>query len=257
METSKNVFITRLKTEFPKESMQLAHLSLSKSKSASKNIPLIAPPPKAKVEESDQDLDENEKSQKIKKWQNILKSICFKPDDIGYYKSFPIRPGPYFYKAIFESKLPLSRLGVKIPETIGAFDDFYWVGYNYETGQNYFKNIEYWASTPIINDRSKVTIETKHRGFVDELQWADTVYYKHVDIDNEQDPAVINRSWSTFPLSESIEVLTWDKLKQNYTYGPNADGIIQRFVYSPTHKATMYRLVFHNPTNSSKSNFGF
>ena len=177
---------------------------------------------------------------------------------VRYYRNFPFGPGVTIYKAIAESKFPLSRLNVRIPETLAAFNDFYWIDYDYEKGESYFKNIEFWASLPLITDRTKVTKETKHRGFVDSLQWADVMYYNRIDVDYDKDPAVINRSWSQFPVNENVEVFTWDKFKQNYKYGPNADGIIQRFVYSPTQKATLYRLVYHNPLNSSiKTNFGF
>ena len=175
-----------------------------------------------------------------------------------YYRNFPFVPGVSIYKAIFESKFPLSRLKVKIPETLASFNDLFWIDYNYETGESYFKSDEFWASTPLITDRIKVNRETKYRGFVDRLQWADVIYYNRIDVDNELDPAVVNRSWSQFLVDENVEVFTWDKFKQNCKYGPNADGIIQRFVYSPTQKATLYRLVYRNPKISSiKTNFGF
>lgn len=154
--------------------------------------------------------------------------------------------------------MPFNRLKIKIPETLAAFDDFYWIGYDYEKGESYVKDIEFWASTPTLNDRSKIEYATKHRGFVDSLIWADTLFYKHDKVDGDNDPAVIKRSWGSFPVNENIEVMSWEKLKQNYAFGPNGDGIMQRFVYSPSHKATLYRLVFNNPNNSDKpSNYGF
>lgn len=88
--------------------------------------------------------------------------------------------------------------------------------------------------------------------------YTDTVIYNHQSVDGDKDPAVVQRYWNSFPYSENIEVFTWDKLHQSYSYGPNADGIMQRFVYSPTNKATLYRLFFHNPKNSDEgANYGF
>lgn len=60
------------------------------------------------------------------------------------------------------------------------------------------------------------------------------------------------------PITEQIDVLSWDKLKQMYSYGPPAPGIMQKFIYSPTNKATLYRIMFFNPKNSDeRADFGF
>ena len=43
-----------------------------------------------------------------------------------------------------------------------------------------------------------------------------------------------------------------------YSYGPPSPGIMQKFVYSPTNKATLYRLVFFNPNSSDeRADYGF
>jgi hypothetical protein len=165
----------------------------------------------------------------------------------------------YIYKAIIESKLPFSRLGVKIPETLAVFDGLSWIDYDYKKGVSYIKDPENWAVPPQLKDRSKITPDTKFKGFVDSIEYADTIYYNHLDINRDCDPAWISRSWSAFPVTQSIDVVSWEQAKMIYSYGPGIDAIIQRFVYSPTHKATLYRLVYYNRTNNceSKSNYGF
>lgn len=203
---------------------------------------------------------------KEKKWRKVLSKIQIPHESskrtksyLGtYYKHLPIKPGVSIYKAIVESKYPISRLNIKIPETLAAFDDLYWISYDYIKQETHLKNIEFWSATPVLNDRKEIKAETKYRGFVDTLEYIDTVFYNHIDIDTEVDPAIVHRSWSSFPVSQNIDVMTWDKIKRDYSFGPNADGIMQRFVYSPTHKATVYRLVFYHPTNSNeRSNYGF
>ena len=176
----------------------------------------------------------------------------------SYYRNLPIKPGVHIYKAIVESKLPFSRLQVKIPETLATFDTLYWIDYDYEKGVSYMKELENWNSPPRLNDRNQITPSTSYKGFVDNIEFVDTIYYNHLQVDRALDPAAISRSWSTFPVSESIDVLSWDKLRQVYSFGPNADGVLQRFIYSPTQKATLYRLIFHNPNNSNeRSNYGY
>lgn len=185
-------------------------------------------------------------------------SDCYINGIASYYKNLPIKPGVDIYKAILESKIPFNRLGVKIPETLATFDNLYWIGYDYEKGESFIQPINDWAAAPKLSDRSNITEGTKYKGFVDTLEYTDTIYYKHLDIERGLDPACISRSCNNYPVSESVEVISWEKLYQIYTYGPNAPGILQRFIYSPTHKATLYRLVYHNPRNSSEtSNFGY
>ena len=98
----------------------------------------------------------------------------------------------------------------------------------------------------------------KHSGYCDTVEYIDTIYYKNYDVDRSLDPACISRCWATFLISEQIDVLSWDKLKQMYSYGPPTPGIMQKFIYSPTNKATLYRIVFHNPNNSDeRADFGY
>ena len=110
----------------------------------------------------------------------------------------------------------------------------------------------------MINERKDIKPEVVPKGFVDYLEYVDTIHYNHVEIDKAVDPAVLQRNWGSFPISDNIDVYTWEKLRHNYSFGPNADGILQRFIYSPTHKATLYRLIFFNPNNSNeRSSYGF
>jgi hypothetical protein len=177
----------------------------------------------------------------------------------GYYKNLPIKPGVDIYRAIVESKLPFSRLNIKITETLLTFDDTYWIGYSYEHGCSFIHPLEHWNAAPRLNDRTEIIQDTKYRGFVDTIEYIDTYYYKHYDVDRNLDPAVLSRCSISFPASENIEVITWDKLRQVYSYGAPAPGIMQRFVYSPTNKATLYRIVFFNPNNCNheKANYGY
>lgn len=53
-------------------------------------------------------------------------------------------------------------------------------------------------------------------------------------------------------------MISWDKLRQVYSYGPPAPGIMQKYIYSPTNKATLYRIVFFNPNNSNeRASYGY
>jgi len=205
---------------------------------------------------------------KVKKWGKLLETLmiphvsCMNSTCLiliaSYYNHLPIKPGVKIYKAIVESKYPISKLGVKIPETLAAFEDLYWIAFDYTKGKSYFMDVEQWASTPTINERKDIKPGFKPKGFVDYLEYIDIMYYRHIEIDKAVDPAVVQRNWVSYPATDNIDVYTWEKLRYNYSFGPNADGVLQRFIYSPTHKATLYRLIFFNPNNSNeRSSYGF
>jgi len=123
--------------------------------------------------------------------QKTVSIFLTKLNEGSYYKNFPIKPGVDIYRAIVESKLPLSRLKVKIPETLATFDTIYWIGYDYLKGITVMKELDNWNAVPKLPDRSEITPETKYRGYVDTLEYIDTVYYQNFDVDRNLDPACL------------------------------------------------------------------
>jgi hypothetical protein len=44
-------------------------------------------------------------------------------DDTNYYENLPVRPGMMFIKALVEGKMGCNKLKLKIPWTIGMFNN--------------------------------------------------------------------------------------------------------------------------------------
>ena len=72
------------------------------------------------------------------------------------------------------------------------------------------------------------------------------------------DPAALEVTWSEFPYKDEHKVMTWERLNDKLGYGVDVNQMLQRFVWSPTNKAQMFRIVYHNKTYSESGvNVGY
>ena len=102
---------------------------------------------------------------------------------MGYYESFPVKPGPYFFYALIKSKLPFSLLKAKFPETLCIFEDVAWIRYEYNTGEiKLFKE------------------EIPLRNFYDYILETEKTIYNHQFED--KDPAAVEHKYGEYPIHD-------------------------------------------------------
>lgn len=142
-----------------------------------------------------------EGSYKERKWYDTLEKISFYPPSSNYYENLPVQPGVHLFKEILTSKVPLSTLQLKIPESLCTFFDTFWLRYDYNTGS--------------------IKVEPEDfllRNFGDSLYKTDKEVYGHDCGDKE--PAVMEHT------EYSRTVLDWEKFKDKMGFGADMNSVV-------------------------------
>ena len=66
----------------------------------------------------------------------------------------------------------------------------------------------------------------------------------------EKDPAAVEHKYGEYPIHDDQVVLDWESFKDKMNGNVDMNSVIQRFIWSPTGRAQMIRVVYYNPAYS-------